>query len=47
MVSNSLAQYFSTTDYVLALPMVLLSLFAVGILLIDLMLPKEWKQLNA
>ena len=27
--------------------MVLLSLFALGILVIDLMLPKEWKQVNA
>ncbi|HYV74980.1 MAG TPA: NADH-quinone oxidoreductase subunit N [Candidatus Binatia bacterium] len=46
-MSNSLGLYFSSTDYVLALPMVLLSLFALGILVIDLMLPKEWKQVNA
>jgi len=38
---------FSATDYVLALPMILLTLFALGILLIDLMLPREQKWLNA
>jgi NADH-quinone oxidoreductase subunit N len=38
---------FSATDYVLALPITLLTLFALGILLIDLMLPKEQKWLNA
>src|SRR6266576_3786282 len=35
------------TDYVLALPITLLVLFALGILLIDFMLPKEMKWLNA
>jgi NADH-quinone oxidoreductase subunit N len=34
-------------DYLLALPMLLLTLFAVGILLIDLILPREWKWVNA
>jgi NADH-quinone oxidoreductase subunit N len=43
----SIAQYFSTADYLLALPMLLLTLFALGILLIDLMLPEQWKRLNA
>ena len=38
---------FTSTDYVLALPITLLTLFALGILLIDLMLPKEQKWLNA
>jgi NADH-quinone oxidoreductase subunit N len=33
-------------DYLAALPILLLTLFAVGILLIDLMLPPEWKRLN-
>ncbi|HVP54037.1 MAG TPA: NADH-quinone oxidoreductase subunit N [Candidatus Eisenbacteria bacterium] len=46
-MSTSLGLYFSSTDYVLALPMVLLALFALGILLIDLLLPKEWKRVNA
>ena len=46
-VSNSLGLYFSSTDYLLALPMLLLAMFALGILLIDLMLPKEWKNVNA
>ena len=35
------------TDYLLALPITLLVLFALGILLIDFMLPKEMKWLNA
>jgi NADH-quinone oxidoreductase subunit N len=35
------------TDYLLALPVTLLALFALGILLIDLMLPKEMKWANA
>jgi NADH-quinone oxidoreductase subunit N len=38
---------FSSTDYLLALPITLLTLFALGILLIDLMLPKEQKWANA
>jgi len=38
---------FSATDYLLALPIILLTLFALGILLIDLMLPKEQKWANA
>ena len=38
---------FSRTDYVLALPMLLLTLFGCGILLIDLILPKQWKRVNA
>jgi len=39
--------YFTGFDYTLSLPMVLLTLFALGVLLIDLMLPAEWKRLNA
>ncbi|MGC2328128.1 MAG: NADH-quinone oxidoreductase subunit N, partial [Candidatus Sulfotelmatobacter sp.] len=38
---------FSWTDYLLALPITLLALFALGILLIDFMLPKEMKWANA
>ena len=38
---------FSSTDYLLALPITLLALFALGILLIDLMLPAEQKWANA
>ena len=38
---------FTSTDYLLALPMTLLTLFALGILLIDLMLPREQKWANA
>ena len=46
-MSGSIAQYFTGVDYLLALPIVLLTLFAIGILLIDLMLPAEWKWANA
>jgi len=42
-----IGQYFTRTDYLLALPILLLTLFALGILLIDLMLPREWKWANA
>jgi NADH-quinone oxidoreductase subunit N len=42
----NIAQYFSGLDYLLALPMILLTLFAMGILLIDLMLPAELKWTN-
>jgi len=35
------------TDYLLSLPVILLALFAVGILLIDLMLPADQKWVNA
>ena len=34
-------------DYTLMLPMAELTIFALGMMLIDLMLPKEWKWLNA
>lgn len=40
-------QAFTRADYVMSLPMILLALFALGILLIDLMLPSGWKRLNA
>ena len=40
-------QYFTGTDYLLSLPIILLTLFALGILLIDLMVPPEWKWSNA
>jgi NADH-quinone oxidoreductase subunit N len=39
--------FFNSFDYTLSLPMVLLTLFALGVLMIDLMLPPEWKRLNA
>ena len=43
---SSIAQYFTGLDYLLALPMLLLTLFAMAILLLDLMLLPEWKWLN-
>ena len=45
MIGN-LAQNFGRIDYLMALPIMLLTLFALGILLIDLMLPAEWKWVN-
>jgi NADH-quinone oxidoreductase subunit N len=42
-----LLHQFSATDYMLALPITLLTLFALGILLIDLMLPPDQKWANA
>ncbi|HSA93594.1 MAG TPA: NADH-quinone oxidoreductase subunit N [Terriglobales bacterium] len=41
------SQFFSSSDYALALPMLLLVLFGCGILMIDLLLPREWKIANA
>ena len=46
-MSGSMQQFFTSADYLLSLPMIMLSLFALGILLIDLMLPAEWKRANA
>ncbi|MGB8769243.1 MAG: NADH-quinone oxidoreductase subunit N, partial [Candidatus Korobacteraceae bacterium] len=47
MTASLTTFYFSSTDYLLALPMLLLTVFALGILMIDLILPKQWKRLNA
>jgi len=44
---SAFSQYFTGFDYTLSLPMVMLTLFALGVLLIDLMLPVEWKRLSA
>ncbi len=41
-----IAPQFGLNDYLLALPITLLTLFALGILLIDLMLPAEEKWVN-
>jgi NADH-quinone oxidoreductase subunit N len=41
------AQYFTGTDYLLSLPIILLTLFALSILLIDLMAPPAWKWVRA
>src|SRR6266478_1463463 len=42
-----MAQNFGRVDYLMALPVILLTLFALGILLLDLMLPTQWKKINA
>jgi NADH-quinone oxidoreductase subunit N len=44
---SAMQQFFTSTDYALSLPMILLSLFGLGILIIDLVLPPEWKRWNA
>ena len=43
----SVSQFFTGTDYLMSLPIILLTLFALSILLIDLILPAEWKWVNA
>ena len=40
-------QFFTGTDFILSMPIVLLTMFALGILLIDLLIPPEWKWMNA
>ena len=47
IVTGSVQNFFTGNDYALSLPMILLTLFALGILVIDLILPKEWKRVNA
>src|SRR6266481_3533167 len=42
-----MAQNFGRVDYLMALPVILLTLFALSILLLDLMLPAQWKKINA
>ena len=44
---SALSQYFSPGDYLLALPMIMVTLFAIGVLMIDLLLPQELKWVNA
>lgn len=43
----NIAQIFSQLNYLLALPILLLTMFALGILIIDLMLPADLKWMNA
>ena len=43
---GNLSQNFGAVDYLMSLPIVLLTLFALGILLGDLLLPAEWKWMN-
>ena len=46
-MTGNISQFFTGIDYLLSLPIILLTLFALGILLIDLMIPTEWKWTNA
>src|ERR1041384_3358378 len=39
--------FFTGADYALSLPIILLSLFGLGVLVIDLLLDDDWKQWNA
>jgi NADH-quinone oxidoreductase subunit N len=43
-VSGNIVQNFGRVDYLMSLPVVLLTLFALGILLLDLMWPPEWRK---
>lgn len=43
----SVQQFFTSYDYLLSLPMIMLSLFGLGILIIDLFLPAQAKRANA
>jgi len=45
-VPGSISQYFTGVDYLLALPILLVTLFAVGVLIMDLMMPSQWKRMN-
>jgi NADH-quinone oxidoreductase subunit N len=45
-VFGNLAPSFGAVDYLMSLPIMLLTLFALGILLGDLLLPAEWKWMN-
>lgn len=42
-----MAQFFTSYDYLISLPMIMLTLFGLGILIADLFLSKESKHLNA
>ena len=44
---NNWSQFFNGNDYMLSLPVIMLSLFGIGVLLVDLLLPDEWKVVNA
>lgn len=44
---GGISQFFTVSDYLMSLPIILLTLFALGILLIDLIVPAEWKWANA
>jgi len=41
------AQFFTGIDYLLSLHIILLTLFALGVLIIDLMVPAQWKWIDA
>jgi NADH-quinone oxidoreductase subunit N len=46
-VSVNWSQFFNGNDYMLSLPIIMLSLFGIGVLLVDLLLPDDWKMVNA
>src|ERR1051325_10133024 len=44
---TQITSFFTVTAYLLTLPMIMLTVFALGILMIDLIVPPQWKRLNA
>src|SRR5689334_15078377 len=44
---TQITQFFTGTDYLLTLPMIMLTVFALGIMIIDLLVPPHAKRLNA
>jgi NADH-quinone oxidoreductase subunit N len=46
-VSVAWSQFFNGNDYLLSLPIIMLSLFGLGVLMVDLILPPAWKVVNA
>ncbi len=46
MMTGIFAQYFTPADYLISLPLVLLALFAGGILVMDTMMPRSWRAVN-
>src|SRR5262252_8578778 len=41
------SQFFTSSDYLLSLPIIMLTLFGLGVLLVDLLVPDDWKVVNA
>jgi hypothetical protein len=39
--------FFAGPEYLLSLPIIMLSVFGIAVLMFDLALPREWKRLNA
>jgi NADH:ubiquinone oxidoreductase subunit 2 (subunit N) len=46
MITGVFAQYFRPTDYLVCLPLLLLALFAGGLMVMDTMMPRSWRAVN-